>query len=190
MARQLDSTLFPSDHPQWSRVEYDTNGGCWLWSGPFSPDGYGQFAVGDGKTIRAHRAFWSKENGDIPDGMVICHKCDTPRCVNPQHLRIGTQADNIRECVTKGRKQTPRGKHNRLSKVNVKMVLAIRDDPRPQTVIAKEYGLCQATVSEIKRRLIWKWLADGDEDGNGETQPRLTPLNHRQRMRLAELGSE
>lgn len=75
--------------------------GCWLWLGP-TANGYGVFND-QGRRVRAHRAAYEQANGPIPDGMVICHKCDTPSCVNPDHLFCGTQRDNVRDMAVKGR---------------------------------------------------------------------------------------
>lgn len=75
-----------------------TESGCWLWMGVIHASGYGHY---NGK--KAHRLSWELHNGSIPDGMCICHKCDVPSCVNPNHLFLGTQGDNVRDAWTKGR---------------------------------------------------------------------------------------
>ena len=85
----------------------DTTGDCWLWTGGLrgvAVDGgkYGQF-VKDGKTMLAHRAAYELFVGPIPEGMLVLHICDIPLCVNPKHLRTGTQADNMQDAVRKGR---------------------------------------------------------------------------------------
>ncbi len=80
--------------------------GCWLWQGSLTPLGYGQFSyLGD---QRAHRASWRIFCGEIPSGMFVLHRCDVRNCVNPEHLFLGTQADNIRDKVAKGRCWKPR----------------------------------------------------------------------------------
>lgn len=77
--------------------------GCWLWDGPMhGKTGYGQFNC-DGSRCFAHRAAWILTHGPIPPGMFICHRCDTPRCVRPDHLFLGTQSDNMRDMHSKGR---------------------------------------------------------------------------------------
>lgn len=90
----------------WSRVDKTGSGGCWIWHGKErtkpGPAGYGRLTV-DGKTIVAHRYSWKLTGRDIPDGMNVLHRCDVPLCVNPEHLFLGTQLDNIRDSVAKGR---------------------------------------------------------------------------------------
>ena len=82
-------------------INVDKGSGCWLWllSKAF---GYGNFKV-NGKTKRAHRVAWEEFNGPIPEGMNVCHTCDNPSCVNPEHLFLGTQYDNLQDMKQKGR---------------------------------------------------------------------------------------
>ncbi len=80
-------------------------GNCWEWQAS-KIDGYGAFKL-DGKTQGAHRVSWGLHNGPIPDGLMVCHKCDNRGCVNPGHLFLGTHSDNMKDCYAKGRMILP-----------------------------------------------------------------------------------
>ena len=75
---------------------------CWLWTGPISTNGYGLFCF-NSKITRAHRFSFTISKGEIPKDKIICHKCDIPLCVNPDHLWLGTHADNTADKMKKGR---------------------------------------------------------------------------------------
>lgn len=142
---------------KYSRV---TESGCVEWTG-HTTRGYGYIAfwLGDrAKYLRAHRVAYALHHGLHPvfEG-VIRHSCDSPACVNPAHLALGTQADNMTDKTLKGRNQF--GSRCTYAKLDEDKVQAIRRDERPQSVIAEDYGLVQQTVSDIKRRRIWKHVA-------------------------------
>lgn len=80
----------------------DTSGDCWLWTKATDRDGYGKILV-DGKRIGAHRLSYLLHYGEIPNGLHVMHTCDNPPCVRPEHLTLGTMADNIRDSIAKGR---------------------------------------------------------------------------------------
>lgn len=83
-------------------VEVQSNG-CWLWRGSPEKRGYGRFYMNGNHNVRAHRAAYVLFRGEIPAGMLVCHSCDNPGCVNPAHLWLGTGSDNMRDMVAKGR---------------------------------------------------------------------------------------
>jgi len=85
--------------------------GCWIWIGSTNAYGYGDIRYKQ-KPYKAHRASWMIHKGDIPNGMIVCHKCDVPACVNPNHLFLGTHMDNTKDKIAKGRMRV--GNHNRL----------------------------------------------------------------------------
>ncbi len=86
--------------PFWANVHHGE--GCWEWIGHKNPAGYG-IAFHEGKQKLAHRIVWMTEHGQIPAGMQVCHRCDNPSCVRPDHLFLGTNMDNARDMAAKGR---------------------------------------------------------------------------------------
>lgn len=129
---------------------------CWFWLGSKHPRGYGAFR--GGSTNKAHRYSYEHFIGPIPDGMSVCHRCDNPSCVNPEHLFVGTHTDNMKDKMSKGRGNHLVGSLHPRSKLTEQDVIAIRADSRKQIEIAAAYGIKQAQVSEIKRRVAWSHI--------------------------------
>lgn len=127
--------------------------GCKLWTGSRKGKGYGAFRL-EGKMQIASRVSYLLYKGS-PDGQLVCHTCNTPLCVNPDHLYLGTYSDNTKQAVAEGRQYTPSGEKNNSAKLTRKQVEEIRSDHRTQRPIAKDYGISQLHVSRIKRGLVW-----------------------------------
>lgn len=134
-----------------------TENGCIVFTGSRNLFGHGEISY-KGKRFRAHRLSYMVNIGPIPEGMVVCHKCDNPPCINPDHLFIGSQADNLKDARQKGRMATPnpRGEKHGLAKLTADKIVAIRKDQRTQREIAKEYGVHQTTIKNIKLNRTWK----------------------------------
>ena len=132
--------------------------GCWIWSAYKIPSGYGQLWC-DGKNRRAHRVSYELHKGDIPEGVCVLHRCDTPSCVNPEHLFLGTHKDNVDDKVSKGRQA--RGSTNGNSKLTeddiviIKRRLAIGESHRS---IAIDFNVSSTTITDINTGKIWRIL--------------------------------
>lgn len=134
--------------------------GCWEWTGCRDGDGYGSFK-GDVRGIpyqRAHRFSYALHKGDVPKGMHVCHTCDNPSCVNPDHLWIGTNRENMHDKIAKNRHNIRKGEDNAHAKITQEQAQQILVDPRPYTLIAAEYGLMPSTIGSIKNRASWTML--------------------------------
>lgn len=133
----------------------EPNSGCWLWLGALNPKGYGQVHV-KGVTLAAHRRSWQLHQGQIPDGLHVLHRCDNRMCVNPDHLFLGTNGDNVADRTKKGRHVSVIGENQSRSKLTEQDVRSIRQDPRHNTTIAGELGVSNVLISMVKRRKIWR----------------------------------
>jgi hypothetical protein len=139
----------------WAKVA--TGDGCWLWTGARDHKGYGVLRRGRKYShARAHRVSYELHHGPIPDGLFVCHTCDNPPCVNPDHLFLGTNAENTADRHRKGR--DARGTRNGLAKLTEAEVRAILADPRTQTAIARDYGVNPVTIHYIKVGRNWAHL--------------------------------
>jgi hypothetical protein len=134
----------------------EPNSGCWLWVGAILPDKYGTIRI-DGRTQKAHRVSWELHRGQIPEGLFVCHKCDVRCCVNPDHLFLGTQQDNVNDMMRKGRgKYAHAGAKNPQAKLTDADVIAIRSSRKPYQTIAEQFGIATVTVGLVRRRITWR----------------------------------
>ncbi len=164
----------------WNNVEKTDS--CWLWLRTtmkrksyvrnyktFVPE-YGVFTYYNkrlsptkmvSKTKLAHRYAWEVTNGPIPKGLCVLHKCDTPRCVNPEHLFLGTIAQNNADMAAKGRQHKPKGELNPKAKLNAAKVLEIRvliANGASDKILADQYQVHPATIWHIRTRSTWQHI--------------------------------
>jgi hypothetical protein len=141
-------------------IYIDPMSGCWLWIAGKHNAGYGDLKRYGKPQERisslAHRISWEIYRGPIPKGMNVCHHCDIRSCVNPYHLFLGTDKDNMQDALKKGRLR--QGEKISWAKLNNEQVMDIRKDHRSQTLIASNYGVIQQTISHIKTGKSWKHL--------------------------------
>ena len=149
--RLLSETIF---HPK----------GCWIWTGYVSDQSaakcYGR-VVWQGNAWKTHRAAYETWNGTIPKNMHVCHTCDRPQCIRPDHLFLGTHTDNMADKATKGRQARIVGEDNGNKKLTEKDISIIRvwhKSGKSQTALANQFGVHQTTISCIVRRSTWTHL--------------------------------
>lgn len=140
----------------WSKCQIIIATGCIEWMGSYRTHaGYGKVQLGD-KVVIASRLSYALAYGVTPGNMFVCHTCDNPRCVRPDHLFLGTPLENAQDRGIKGR--TSHGEYHHRSKLTEMQVLAIRQDDRPLGVIAAEYGVSDQAVRAIKERRSWRHI--------------------------------
>lgn len=135
--------------------------GCWLWTGGTNPAGYGTLSVA-GRQVLAHRAAYESWVGPIPMGLCVLHTCDVRNCIRPDHLFLGTKADNNLDMLAKGRLRFKRhkGENNGCAKLTSEAVLAVREAglSKSQRAWAAELGVSQATIHNILTGKAWVHL--------------------------------
>lgn len=139
--------------PFWSNVHISEANDCWEWTRSLFAGGYGR-VTSKGKVTGAHRIAYELVYGPIPQGLQVLHSCDNRKCCNPRHLSVGTNLDNVKDKVSRGRQTS--GSRNGMSKLTEEQVGRIIVDSRTQLQIATEYGISQSMVSKIKLRRSWK----------------------------------
>ncbi len=148
-------------------------GGCWLWTGAKFTDGYGKIRLdrASKKYISAHRLSWQIAYGQVPQGLSVLHQCDTPACVRPDHLFLGTQTDNCMDMMEKGRDRHPRGEAHQGARLREQDVVQIRKIGREGILTSSEtaafYGITRDYAKALMSGLRWGALPT-DRPGVGQ----------------------
>lgn len=146
----------------WSKVIISGPDNCWEWTaskcGPNRA--YGLFYLrgrGKGRVVLevAHRTAWRLTKGPIPDATNVCHRCDNPGCVNPRHLFLGTQKENIQDCISKGRFRRARGRQKPNARLTPDLVRMIRNSPKSTYQLAAELGMGKTAIWKARVRETW-----------------------------------
>ena len=147
----------------WRHV--DKAGDCWIWTGKsVNQKGYGQIQIGGRETKQklVHRLSYEIHYGEIPEGMVVMHSCDNPSCVNPDHLSVGTQSQNILDAFARGRKTASpphkQGESHGASKLKEGDVLTIRSSKTSNQNLALFYGVSNSAIERIRNRKTWRHI--------------------------------
>jgi predicted XRE-type DNA-binding protein len=156
----------PRSHLFWPKVAYGPETQCWEWKAFRDRDGYGFFKVkigGKGRNVRAHRVSYLLAGGELSPDQLLLHTCDNPSCVNPRHLVPGSNADNMRQKVDRGRMKPQHGEANPANKLTddvVRQILAVlaQPDPPSQKEIGCRFGVSQMTISLLRQGKIWQHI--------------------------------
>jgi hypothetical protein len=130
--------------------------GCWEWLG-WKSNGYGRFKF-RGRNVSATKFSYERFVGEVPEGLLVLHRCDNPGCVRPDHLFVGTSRDNTQDMLAKGRHRAQRGSEHHRAKLDEEKVALIRArvrDGEAQVALAREFGVSAQLVNDIIRRRRW-----------------------------------
>lgn len=144
----------------WGCVDRSSgDNGCWPWLRGRHTFGYGEFTLNEKSSAPAHRIAWELINGPIPDGLFVLHSCDNPPCVNPKHLFLGTQMDNMQDMIQKGRAKKRHGRLHpctKLTEHDIPKIFSLRRKGFFYADIADIYDMSVYAISAILHRRTWK----------------------------------
>jgi hypothetical protein len=154
--------------PRWNRRVKKKGDGCWVWIGAKDRDGYGQFRY-LGRQTKAHRFIWERLYGQVGPDLQVCHRCDNPSCVRPDHLFVGTATDNNRDKAAKGRS---RNQWHKLSPDAIAAIIRALASQANRTHLAREYHVAPSRIWAI-------WSQHGRPGGEAPVgRPRKEVMQH------------
>lgn len=150
----------------WEKAK-EVNSGCWEWQASRNKKGYGNFYLSVGhskdKHCLAHRMSWILTYGEIPDGLQVLHDCDNPSCVNPEHLFLGTNDDNVQDKIQKGRMRTLRGEESpssKLTEAKVRKMRELKNKGYSYAELGRKFNVDTSTARYVCIGKLWKHVND------------------------------
>lgn len=147
----------------WEKVDRRGPDECWLWIGATGSVGYGKIGIGQ-RSVDAHRVSWELQHGPIPEGVLVCHRCDTRLCVNPAHLFLGSYRENNQDTIRKGRAMT--GERHHFAKLTRPQVVEIRTAltaGATQQSLADRFSVSSGAIQAIHAGRNWKEVSSADQ---------------------------
>jgi len=145
----------PIEERFFEKISPEPNSGCWLWTATGTKQGYGLFCIKH-TSVLAHRVSYELHHGKIPDGLMVLHNCDNPSCVNPDHLRVGTNADNMRD--KRERNRSSRLTRDKIphAKMTADQVRYIRTSSSSEASMAREIGVSRSTIRNARLGICYR----------------------------------